>query len=207
MNGKRKTRRRPVATLKALPAPKSDKAAFELEPKTKTESEKTRQLATMVDGKLEFTREGFRAITNAFRSGEGTHGIDDKTIALLCQATRAFPSARDGSESYVQSVTIQLMESLGPRDGLETLISVQLLAMHHLAMDFARRASQRDQTVEGLDANVNRATRCTRAFVALTEALDAHRSGRKQKMTVKHIHVYTDQAIVGDVTHTGGSGE
>jgi hypothetical protein len=171
VKGKAKTR--PThAAVKALPAPtpkpapKPDKAAIE--------PVLPGQLTTTRDGEFCFTEEGFKATANAFRSGEGKHGIDDKTLVLLCQATGAFPLARDSNRGLVNSTTIQLMQSLAPRDGLEVLLCTQMIGLHNLSMEFARRASQRDQTGEGLDANVNRATRCTRAFVALTEALEAH---------------------------------
>jgi hypothetical protein len=45
--------------------------------------------------------------------------------------------------------------------------------------------------------------RLNRTFTTQIEALASLRRGGRQKMTVKHVHVYPGgQAIVGDVTHT-----
>jgi hypothetical protein len=64
-----------------------------------------------------------------------------------------------------------------------------------------------DQTSDGVDRNVNRATRLLRTFATLTETLRTHRGGRQQKVTVEHVTVQAGgQAIVGTVNRGVGVG-
>jgi hypothetical protein len=50
------------------------------------------------------------------------------------------------------------------------------------------------------------ADRAARTVVLLTERLDHHRGRGQQQITVKHVTVNADQAIVGNVEHHQGVG-
>jgi pyrrolidone-carboxylate peptidase len=50
------------------------------------------------------------------------------------------------------------------------------------------------------------ADKAQRTVVMLTERLDHHRGRGQQQITVKHVTVNADQAIVGDVEHHQGVG-
>lgn len=90
--------------------------------------------------------------------------------------------------------------SLAPCDGLVAMLCGQMVALHSQGMEYLRRAALPDQTNEGVDWNVKRATRLLHTFAALAETLRAKRTARRQKILVEHVTVQSgEQAIVGAV--------
>ncbi len=94
-----------------------------------------------------------------------------------------------------------LLVELGPQNGPEALLAVQMIGVHEASTFFLHRATAEGQTVDGVDRNVLRATRLMRLF---NEQLDARAKlkGRtsQQNVTVEHVHVHEGgQAIVGAV--------
>ena len=73
-------------------------------------------------------------------------------------------------------------------------------------MEMMTRAAGANSS-EVADSAVNRATKLSRNFIALIEALNKHRGKGGQKMTVEHVHVNDGgQAVIGNV-EGGGSGK
>jgi hypothetical protein len=66
---------------------------------------------------------------------------------------------------------IGLNGSIGPRDGLEALLTIQMVATHGLAMQCFAPAAIKDQTDLGVEVNLNRASRLMRTFAGQVEAL------------------------------------
>jgi hypothetical protein len=92
-----------------------------------------------------------------------------------------------------------------PRDEIEGMLVAQLIASHNAAMECYERAMLRKQTFDGRHENLKQATKLSRTYAALTEALDRHRGKGQQRITVEHVHVHAGaQAIVGAVTSRGG---
>ena len=80
------------------------------------------------------------------------------------------------------------------------MIAAQLLAAHNAAMECYRRAMLGEQTFEGRHENLSQATKLSRTYAALLDALNRHRGKGQQKVTVEHVHVHSGgQAIVGMV--------
>jgi hypothetical protein len=99
---------------------------------------------------------------------------------------------------------IPLMKAIGPKNELETMLACQMIGVHHMSMQMMKRAMLPDQTVDGVNFNVNRATKLTRTFIAQMEALDKHRGKGQQKITVEHVTVNEGgQAVVGNVGQGG----
>ena len=81
----------------------------------------------------------------------------------------------------------------------------QLIAAHNAAMECYRRAMLREQTFEDRRENLNQASRLSRTYATLLEALNRHRGKGQQKVTVEHVHVHAGrQAVVGMVETQGG---
>ena len=82
------------------------------------------------------------------------------------------------------------------------MLATQMIATNEAALLFLSRATLREQTFEGVDANVLRATRLMRVFTEQIEAMQKLKGKtRQQKVTVEHVHVHEGgQAIVGVVT-------
>jgi hypothetical protein len=97
---------------------------------------------------------------------------------------------------------------IGPKDEIESMIGAQLIATHNAAMECYRRAMIGEQTLEGRRENLRQATKLSRTYAVLLEALNRHRGkGGQQKVTVEHVHVHAGgQAVVGMVEAPGGVG-
>ena len=102
---------------------------------------------------------------------------------------------------------VALIEGLGgiaPRNAVEGLLSVQMVGVHNLAMEYLKRAALPNQTPDEVDANVHRAVRLLRTFTAQMEALNRNRGKISQQMVVENVNVNDGgQAIVGTVEHPG----
>jgi hypothetical protein len=131
----------------------------------------------------------------------------DLGVVLLQQVSGALPFGSDATDPKRWNFALELMGVLEPRDGLEALLCSQCVGLHSLGMECLRRAAA-DQTSEGVDQNVNRATRLLRTFATVAETLRTHRGGGQQKMIVEHVTVNAGgQAVVGNVNSTGGDGD
>lgn len=100
------------------------------------------------------------------------------------------------------------LAGIGPKDELEGMMAAQLIAAHNAAMECYRRAMIGEQTFEGRRENLAQASKLSRTYAALLEALNRHRGKGQQKVTVEHVHVHAGgQAVVGMVEPSGGRGE
>jgi hypothetical protein len=143
-----------------------------------------------------------------------TFGTQDKELQdrFLCQVTNIVPDFSIRKDETCHHVAAAL-RGIGPRDSLEGMLGVQMVALHTLALELMRRAAFSGQTDLGVEVNVNRATKLLRTFANLTEVLSRYRGKVEQKMTVEHVHVYQGgQAIVGQVSQNNqvkldGAGE
>lgn len=103
------------------------------------------------------------------------------------------------------SYDLALMAGIKPNDTVESMLAVQMIATHDLAMEFIRRAMLPDRQVYQVDNNINRATKMLRSFTAQVEALNKYRNKGQQKVTVEHVTINEGgQAVVGVVEHKGG---
>ena len=145
------------------------------------------------------------AATKAFSTWmKQTFGTEDEELQsqLLWQATSVVPDFV-GREIKTMDHVAAALHGIGPRDELEGLLAVQMVAVHTLAMECMARAASREQTDLGVEVNINRATKLMRTFANQTEALGRYRGKGEQKMTVEHVHVYQGgKAIVGQVSQT-----
>jgi len=101
---------------------------------------------------------------------------------------------------------LALMAEMKPRDAFEGLLISQMLMVNKQAMHFLKLSNgTAETTVEIRTAWINRYTKLMKLYAQQLEALDKHRRGGNQKMTVEHVHVHEGgQAIVGSVTQGGG---
>jgi hypothetical protein len=110
--------------------------------------------------------------------------------------------------SEALNIALDSVASLAPRDGMESMLCSQLVALHSQAMDFLRRGMLPEQTGDVVDCNVNRATKLLRTYATLAECLRTYRGGGQQKVTVEHVTVQAGgQAIVGTVNRGVGGGD
>jgi len=164
-------------------------------------------------GELAINLAGSKRIEKAFLGSDvksqstafDNHSLDMMRLAQVMQASA---QARGKTETpETMNLALDGVAALAPRDGMEVLLSSQLVALHSQSMEFLRRGMLDDQTVDGVDRNVNRATKLLRSFATISDCLRAYRSGGQQKVTVEHVTVQSGgQAIVGTVNKGTGEG-
>jgi hypothetical protein len=139
------------------------------------------------------------AVENFLKTTFGTQD-DELQNRFLMQAANIVPDFAVREEKTCEHIAAAL-RGVSPRDSLEGMLAVQMVATHTLALECMRRAAQGTQTDVGVELYINRATKLLRMFTSLTEALSRYRGKFEQKMTVEHVHVYQGgQAIVGQVS-------
>jgi hypothetical protein len=83
----------------------------------------------------------------------------------------------------------------------------QLVVAHEAALSMYQKAwSQPPEYFEARTRYLNLADKAQRTVVLLTERLDHHRGRGQQQITVKHVSVNADQAIVGNIEQRPGGG-
>ena len=81
----------------------------------------------------------------------------------------------------------------------------EIIAAHEAAMHLRRLAWHPDQSFLVQSRFLELAEKAARTMALLTERLDQHRSRGQQQITVKHVTVNADQALVADTITTGGA--
>jgi hypothetical protein len=131
-------------------------------------------------------------------------GTDDPNLIahLIHQMAGCLWKAEADLERSV-NLLVATVAGIAPRDQLEALLAVQMAATHNAALELLRRALLPEQTADGVNLGVHRATQLLRTFTAQVEALSRYRGGGRQTVRVEHVHVNPGgQAIVGAVQHT-----
>lgn len=135
----------------------------------------------------------------------GKHpGLTDRDLRLelLQQAARALASPWDSQSDLNNKIrlAVEVLEGIAPRDALESMLSVQMIAVHNAIMGCLERAMHPRQTTRGHDHHLKQAVKLMAIYERQLAALDKHRGRGQQKITVEHVTVQAGgQAIVGSV--------
>jgi hypothetical protein len=148
------------------------------------------------------------ALKGALKSIGGSQSDDwNNILANQAMQTLWLKHSDEDSRSRQYSATLAALVGIGPKDEIEGMIAVQLVAAHHAAMECYRRAMLGEQTFEGRREALSQANKLSRTYAALLDALNSHRGKGQQKVTVEHVHVHSGaQAVVGMVETPGGWG-
>jgi hypothetical protein len=96
---------------------------------------------------------------------------------------------------------------LKPKDPIEGMLAAQIVVAHEAALDMYRRAwSQPPEYFEARCRYLQMADKAQRTIAILTERLDRHRGAGQQSITVRHITVNADNAVIGNVEQGPGGG-
>jgi len=115
-------------------------------------------------------------------------------------------SGESATAADVNSIAV-LLHDIAPRDAVEGLLAVEMVATHSAAMQCLTAAMSGNQTLEAAGTYINLATKLMRTYTAQIEALNKHRNKARQTVIVKHVHVHEGgQAIVGNVAQGEGGG-
>jgi hypothetical protein len=108
--------------------------------------------------------------------------------------------------NFVEAARASLagLKGINPTDPTEGMLASQIIAAHEAAMHLRRLAWHPDQSFVVQTRYLELAEKAARTMAMLTERLDQHRSRGQQQITVKHVTVNADQAVVADSINTGG---
>ena len=94
-----------------------------------------------------------------------------------------------------------------PADPIEGILLSQLVVANEAALKLYQLAWLNSGHFEAHTKYLQLADKATRTVALLTERLDQHRGRGQQQITVKHVTVNADQAVVTDSVVTGKSNE
>jgi hypothetical protein len=104
--------------------------------------------------------------------------------------------------------SLDAVGSFAPRDAIEGMMAAQAVALHHAAMECARRALHPDLPPEVASRLRREAANLSRAMVDMAEALDRRRGkGVQQRIVIERVDIAPgSQGIVCIVTPPGKEG-
>ena len=140
----------------------------------------------------------------------GGSKADEWNDRLSSLTANALPIA---SSKDTQSVTEACLAvsygtmDMAPADPVEGILIAQLIVANEAALAMYQKGwSQPPEFFEARMKYLQLADKATRTVLMLTERLDRHRGAGQQSITVKHVTVNADNAIVGDVSQAPGGG-
>ena len=96
------------------------------------------------------------------------------------------------------------MADLAPGDPVEGILIAQLLAANEAALAMYRKGwSQPPEYFQARTKYLQLADKAARTAMMLSERLDHHRGRGQQHITVRHVTVNADQALVAETITTG----
>lgn len=120
----------------------------------------------------------------------GGASSEDWNELLAIQAMEAlWPTdlAPEDVEEYEQAIAAGLA-GIAPRDELEGMMAVQLIAAHNASLASYRRAMNDIRSSVGWRDAITQANSLSRTFATLFDALHRYRGKNQQKITVEHVH-------------------
>jgi hypothetical protein len=134
----------------------------------------------------------------------------EAALAIVTKVVALERPRRTDSDDHLDKLfrnAIVMLAELQPTTATEALLAAQMIGTQRLAMTFLERALLEDQTVDGVDRNVLRATRLMRLFNDQADTMTRLKGkGGQQRVVVEHVTVTAGgQAIVGTVI-PGGEG-
>jgi hypothetical protein len=137
----------------------------------------------------------------------GGANSDAWNVHLSNLVASTIPGNDENYRQEATTATFSGMIEMNPADPLEGILIGQIIAANEASLSAYRRAWA--QPSEYFDARLKYlavADKAARTVALLTERLDRHRTQGQQQITVKHVTVNAEQALVTDtvVTSTGG---
>jgi hypothetical protein len=94
----------------------------------------------------------------------------------------------------------EMVMGMAPKDHIEMMLAVQMASVHLMSMQMATKL-RRETVLQKHEIYTRQTNQLMRTFAAQAEAFKRYRTGGKQVVKVKHVHVHEGgQAIVGNVT-------
>jgi hypothetical protein len=131
---------------------------------------------------------------------------DDAFIRKLIGQVAHLSSTRGKVDPLQMDFMLATVKEIGPRDPIESLLAVQMAAIHDATV-MAAKLLKTAEFVETRDHALVALNKCARTFALQVETLKKHRSTGEQTVRVQHVTVNDGgQAIVADKVVAGGGG-
>ena len=141
--------------------------------------------------------------------GGGDRGQWNKRLSDL--VIRALPIDQRNAKAVSQagSAVAAGVVDMKPADPVEGILIAQLVTANEAALSLYQRAwaCPADHYFEAHTKYLQLADKASRTVAMLTERLDQHRGRGQQQITVKHVTVNADQAVVTDQVLSDGRRE
>ena len=122
---------------------------------------------------------------------------------VLRQMANAVSQGKDADEEAI-NFGLAVIAGVNPKDELETMLAMQMVAIHLTTMTFTRRLAH-VETLDQQHGSERALNKLARTFAMQMEALKRYRTGGEQKVVVQHVNVNEGgQAIVGAVDRGRG---
>src|SRR5437870_13315768 len=99
-----------------------------------------------------------------------------------------WPKPKDADDHLIRASA--LIAEVAPQNVTEAMLATQMIAANDAALLFLRRATLDNQTFDGVEANVPRASRLMRIFNEQLEAMQKLKGKASEQKTVEHVHVH-----------------
>lgn len=141
--------------------------------------------------------DGKKITLNASAESFGSENIEFSD-GLIRQIVNIGSPGKEIDVDGIAFVT-SIITGIKPRDELESMLAVQMAAIHNAIITFSKRLASVD-TISQQDSAERALNKLARTYVLQMQALQKYRSGGRQSVVVKHVHVNDGgQAIVGNV--------
>jgi hypothetical protein len=133
---------------------------------------------------------------------------DDWNNWLASRTSAALPVNQNDEANATAAATALYsgMIDLKPADPIEGILISQLMAANQASLEMYRRAwALSSEHFEAGTKYLALADKAARTVVMLTERLDRHRGRGQQQITIKHVNINADQAVVTDQIVTAKS--
>src|SRR5215211_2556799 len=134
------------------------------------------------------------ATLKAFGGGNNTHWNSRIGHRLFA----AIPGVNPENADQVGRAAMSGLLDINSTDPIEGMLAAQIIAAHEAALNLRQLAWLPEQHFVVQAKYLELAEKAARTMGMLTERLDQHRGRGQQQITVKHITVNADQALVAD---------
>lgn len=147
------------------------------------------------EGRLQ---EAIDALLRSLGLGEG-----DAALVLIEQISNLVALDRDGAELFVNGI-LGLVRGIQPRDPMEAMLAVQMIALHNAMMDQVRRLAAVGAFGEE-EIRTRLMVKLSKAFCSQVEALVRYRSSQQSPTSAAHDNSDRPaRAVAGAVPNRGG---
>jgi hypothetical protein len=207
-NSSRSRKSKKVSAATPLPGPREAAAIEHARARVKARKSRFALHEDRKEGKLSLgpehsDLEGYgKRLLDAF----GTSSIDFAETEARRLSKGLGQSNSAPADIQVLNAALAALDGVQPENEVEAMLASQMALTHALTMQAMMRAHWAEYQPEYQVAG-NLAIKLSRTFTMQMEALSKLRRGGEQTVRVEHVHVHSGgQAIVGAVSHPGGSG-